>query len=127
MSNFTPKVKFETGFDGDQISMQLRRLKQVDAVKVAPYMIPENDGTVKMSFENQLKFTEVMLDLLPNYIEDFQGLFDADGNVISLEDAIAETYFQELIGRIAGRLMAISSPEENEGKNSQAGQDDSLK
>ena len=128
MSNFTPVVHFETEFDGDHVSMDLIRLKRGTMIKVAPYLKGKFvDGKITMTFDDQAKFSEVMADVVPVSVKNFSGLKAQDGTEIKLEDAVDETYFNELIGEIMGRLFAISKPTENEIKNSDRSPADSSK
>lgn len=122
MSNFTPLVEYKTNFDGDNITMQLQRLKRKDIMKVAPYLNGDigEDGEMTMSFENQIQFAEVMAEVLPGSVKSFIGLKDTEGNAIDIGNAIEEAYFQDLISEIMGKLFAISKPSEAELKNSEA-------
>lgn len=118
MSNFTPLVKFSLEFEGDSISMDLRRLKREAILKLSPYLTTNEQGKVTgLSFEDQTKFTNVMIEILPSYVTNFSGLVDAIGNLISLEDMIQEAYFQSLVSHIVSKLLLISSPDGGEEKN----------
>lgn len=113
MSNFTPKVPFATDYDGDKVTMNLKRFKKETIVKMSPYLMDnptETDGTVRMAFENEIELTKMMDDILPEQIEDFKGLVMPDGTVISLKEAMDEAYFMPLFKRILGKLFDISKP-----------------
>jgi len=120
MSRYTPLVPFATDFDGDHVTCNLRRLERGALLKLAPYL---ND-TGSMQFEDQAQFAEVMSDLLPEYVTDFRGLVDANGQPIDLDTVVRVAYFQALVGEIVGALLVSSKPTEDEVKNSQAGRAD---
>lgn len=123
MSGFTPSVSFTTEFDGDTVSMRLRRLKRKDLNKVSPYMkmADPKSGLVQLSLEESFEFLEIMSGVLPEYVQQFKGLTDAEGNPLDLNQALEESYFIPLISAITGRLFEISNVQEGEAKNS-AGQ-----
>ena len=74
MSNFTPKVKFVTDFDGDTISMQLARLKRKHVAVIAPFMKGvDADGSAVVEFSNQVEFSNAMMSVLPEVVSDFGG------------------------------------------------------
>ena len=103
MSKFTPLVKFETSFEEDEITMNLRRLKRVAFMSLTPYLTSGADGTV-----DEVAMMDVATELLPDYVQNFKGLVDAKGEEIALEDMIVETYFIELITEIIKELFDIS-------------------
>lgn len=111
MSNFTPLVHFEIEFDGDTVSMDLRRMQRKDQQKLVPFMSGDirEDGSRIMSFQSQHEMGEAMLDILPDHVSNFAGLTMPDGTAIALETAIEEIYFQELIADILAELMRISN------------------
>lgn len=129
MSNFTPTVKYETDFDDDHIVMELSRLKRKGILKISPFLAGgvQDDGTIKMSFEDQAQMATVMAEILPEHIRNFEGLKDADGNSINIDTVIDEAYFRDLVGEIMGVLFRISKPSENEVKNSERKPEDSSK
>lgn len=115
MSNFTPTVPFTTNFDGDTVSMDLARLKRKHVIIVAPFMKGvAKDGTAVIEFGTELSYSNAMIKILPEVVFNFNGLVTADSTLISLEDAINETYFSALIGAIMSKLFLISKPEEEE-------------
>ena len=105
MSKFTPTVKFEIEFDGDTISMDLRRLKNDHMIKLSQYFSPDSKDigltrTVKIIKEAKEVFTDCVIN--------FQGLKDASGNLLSLDSIFDELYFTQIFDEILGKLIHIS-------------------
>jgi len=122
MSKFTKQIKRTYQFDGDEVYVVMDRLKRKDALKIAPLMNePDENGKVKMSFEDSMKFTDVASGILKKYITVFTGLKDEDGVALVIEDIFGEdgaVYFMELISEIIGDLMEASfATEDNEKKS----------
>jgi len=111
MSKFTPTVAFTTEFDGDIVSMRLRRFKKREVMTLSPYFMANDDGNLTMSFENHTKFEEVVSSLLPKNVMDFSGLVDENGVPISFKD------FTELATAILKEMFLISRPSDGETKN----------
>jgi len=117
MSKFTPTVAFTTEFDGDIVSMRLRRFKKREVMTLSPYFMANDDGNLTMSFENHTKFEEVVSSLLPKNVMDFSGLVDENGVPISFKDMLDEAYFTELATAILKEMFLISRPSDGETKN----------
>lgn len=128
MSNFTPLADYTVEFEGDTVTMQLRRLKREDQQKLVPFMGEVgDDGKAKMTFKDQMEMSNAMQDLLPGHVKNFKGLRDANSANITLEVAIDEVYFQDLVGKILMELMHISNVGIKEEKKSEAQPDESSK
>ena len=113
MSNFTPLVPFSIEFDGDNITMNLRRMKKKLLMKIAPFFDDsevDKSGKLKLTIESQLVLVNMMEDVLPNQVENFDGLMAKDNTTIPLEDMIPEAYFLELSSDIFGEIFKISNP-----------------
>ncbi|KKL79399.1 hypothetical protein LCGC14_2015240 [marine sediment metagenome] len=112
MSQFTPTVKFTTEFDGDTITMTLKRLTRKQLHTCAPIM--ENLD----NFEKKLQYLDVMAQLLPDVVSDFRGLMTENGEA-SLESILEEGFFGPLIDEISGELFRISFHQEEDVKKSE--------
>mgnify|MGYP000536404972 CR=1 FL=1 len=109
MSNFTKTFDVNTTFEDDQITLVMSRMKRKDAFKLIPYMgEPDKEGNVKVSFAGQIELMNVAADLLPKYIKEMKGLKDEEGNAISIEDMLNESYFLDLVGIVLNELMLKS-------------------
>lgn len=123
MSGFTPTVRYETDFGDDHITMSLKRLKRKDFMKLSPYMgEPDGEGNMRITFQSQLEMMNVIGTQVPEYVENFQGLTDANGQALGIETVVEEVYFQDLLGEIIQELMRISHPSEADLKKSEAPQ-----
>ena len=123
MSNFTPLVHFDIEFDGDNISMDLHRLKKACMIKIAPHLPEEigEDGKVKMEFADEMQLLNILDELLPNNVDNFTGLKTADGIPITLDAMIKEGYFIPLASNILGKLVSITNPTKGEKDNPKDG------
>jgi len=114
MSGFTARVHFTTEFDGDTVSMQLGRLSTRHIMQMMPHfedaLDSENKPGLKFALNSELEVSRVATEFLPEYVYDFSGLKDSDGNAVSLETAISAWYFNQLISSILRKLMEISKP-----------------
>ncbi len=119
MSQFTPLVSFETEFEGDRITMKLRRLQRKDMQKLTPFMHAE-DGETKVSFTSQMEFSGMAMDLLPEYVSEFKGLTDSEGNTMTIEAILEEVYFTSLLQELVVEVFSISRLSGDDAKNSEA-------
>ena len=119
MSQFTPLVSYETEFEGDRITMNLRRLQRKDMQKLTPYMHAEDGGT-KITFSDQMEFSNMAMDLLPVYVSNFQGLTNSAGEPMSIESIIDEVYFSSLLQELVVEIFSISRLSGEDAKNSEA-------
>lgn len=120
MSQFTPTVKFTTEFDGDKITMTLKRLTRKQLHTCSPIM--ENLD----SFEKKLEYLDVMAKLLPDVVSDFQGLV-IQGKEVSLDIILQEGFFGPLIDEISGELFRVSFHQEEDVKKSEGSAEEPLK
>lgn len=113
MSRFTKKVTFETEFEGDTVSLKLARLKRKDMMTLSPFM-PDGD---QVGSAQTMDLMDVATNLLPDYVSDWVGPTDEDGNELSLEDVMEEMYFLELISAIVTKLFEASNMGTADAKN----------
>ena len=69
MSRFTKNITKEFDFDGDNVTVTMKRLKRKDALKLMPYIgEPNEQGEVEMTFNDQMEMIDVGGDMLKKYI-----------------------------------------------------------
>lgn len=117
MSGFTKSVPFTTQFDGDEVRMKLARLSRGDLAKFAPYIETAKESGGVMRFKDSMEMVDVAAQIIPQYVSQFQGLNDADGEPVDLETALEQSYFLPLVSVIIGRLVEVSSPKGEDEKN----------
>jgi len=122
MSNYSPLVKFETEFEGDKITMQLDQLTREVFLGWSPYMnLMDEDGNLDQ--EMTLKLVNESASMIPQFVKDFRGLKDANGDAIPLQTVVDKVYFIEIVTVIIMKLIEISrmgkgvEAEEVEGKS----------
>jgi len=115
MSNFSRATTHSTEFEGDTVTMSLHGLKRKHMMMLGPYMPSEGDG---MGAIESMKLLDVAAELLPDYVSDFKGLKDENGNALGFEDVVDEMYFIELISDIMSKLFDISNMGAKDAKNS---------
>lgn len=110
MSNFTPLVNKTYEFDGDTVHVTFARLRRKDMLTVLPVF-----SKLKDSEENSEEWTEgindvlnELADLLPDYVKEFKGLLDSEGNAIEIGTVAVEMYFMKLSAMIAMDLIKES-------------------
>ena len=124
MSKFTKSIIRKFEFEDDLVEVTLERMKRKDAMKLMPFVgEPDEDGTVKMTFSNQMEMLDMTGDLLPKYVKRISGLVDADGADVSVDTMCDEAYFLDLIGKIVQELMESSFMTKAERKKSNASQE----
>lgn len=75
MSNFTLNFTKTFSFDGDTVTVVMKRLTRESALRLAPYMKTGEDGEMRMSFEDNLKFMDVGAAVLKDCIVSMKGLY----------------------------------------------------
>ena len=115
MSNFVPSIKYTTQFEKDEVFMELSSLKTSDMAKLAPYMKEEGQPSTVESME----IMRVGGELLPGYVDNFSGLFDANGSPVSFETVLEQVYFIELVSDIMAKLFDISRMSPDQDLNSE--------
>ncbi|MCK5609649.1 hypothetical protein KAR91_47690 [Candidatus Pacearchaeota archaeon] len=120
MSKFTKQITKTYEFEGDNVVVKMKRLKRKDAIKLAPFMTePDEDGKVKMKFEESLNFMEESCKVLMKYVTSFTGLTDNEDKdlvegepvYMTAKEVLGEdgsTYFMNLISLMISDLMQAS-------------------
>ena len=121
MSNFTKTFNFTTQFEDDTVTVVMERLKRADTMKLLPFFgEPDSEGKQKISFKNRTELMDAMSDILPKTVKSVTGLHDENGEAISFEDVMNETYFAILINEIVDKLFENSFVSGEEIKKSNA-------
>lgn len=111
MSNFTPLVHKEYKFDGDTVKISFRRLSRkhmMDSMPVLRVLESAEDGSPEANAAINDILNEIA-DIIPEYIESFAGLRDAEGVDIDIVTVVNDMYFMKLCAMIANDLMKESA------------------
>jgi hypothetical protein len=105
MSKFTPLVKRTYEFQGDSISVSFRRLTRKHVLGFMPKVIAAQhcEGAEQLQAQNEM--LNDLVDLLPQYVEEFTGLRDTDGNAVQFDTVVSEIFFIDLVTEIGTDLM----------------------
>lgn len=117
MSGFTKTVAFETEFEGDHITMTLARLKRKTMLALSKYMPDTQDGAAVGALDS-MQLLDVAANELTEYVTEFRGLKDSDGNALTFAEVADEMYFLELVSDIVAKLFEISNMGAKDAKNS---------
>lgn len=113
MSRYTQKINKVFQFEGDDVKVRYTRLKRKKAFQVTaklPKGVGADNIREAVSITDALDVMEIMADYLPDQVVHFEGLSDADGNPVTLEEALDEAYFTELVADIALAIFEDSFP-----------------
>ena len=105
MSRFTPLVRKEYEFQGDTVKIAFKRLTRRHVLGLMPKVnaMQDDDGGAA-----QNEMVNDLIDLLPEYVVEFEGLKDENGEPIKFDTVVAEMYFIELVTDIGLDLMNAS-------------------
>ena len=113
MSNFTPLVKKEYEFEGDTIRVTFSRLKRKHMLSAMPLLAKltkakeaEDDEAVA---ELMGQILDTIVDVIPEYVQEFSGLNDAAGETVSIEAVIDNFYFMKLCMNMSLDMLNESS------------------
>ena len=118
MSNFTPLVEKEYDFDGDVVKVSFSRLRRQHMLAAMPAFKQfidakkDDDPDIigdKESLSALNDVLDIIIDVIPEYIDKFEGLKDATGEPISIETVISDLYFMTLCAKIATDMMKEST------------------
>ena len=110
MSNFTPQVEKTYEMEGDEIRVRFTRLKRKHILEFLPQISKMTmTGAEDISGE-QMAVVGELVGVLPEYVTEFAGLKDKDGNALEFTDVCEEVYFLELMTEIATDLITESMP-----------------
>ncbi len=130
MGNYKKTIHADIEFDGDEIKLDMKRLKRKDTLKVIPLLgEPNEEGEYVVTDPlKNLELMDAMTDILINpsrkYFVNFRGLFveneevimkqgkfvDDDNNPSTrnedlFKDVFEDSYFMPLIGQIIVAMM----------------------
>lgn len=117
MGNFTTDVVYNTVFDGDDITIKMKRLKVSHMKTLSPFIIRNDDGKVTMEFETLLDFVIVAAPILLECITSFEGCNDKDGKPIEFGTVVESNYFLTMLSGILDHLMSCSMVGSDEKKS----------
>ncbi len=111
MSNFTPLVTKQYDFDGDNVTVVFSRLRRNDMLnampKYAKLTAAGDDEAATTTAVNDI--LNDIADKIPEYVKDFSGLLDSEGNPISIETVVEDMYFLKLCASIATDMIKESA------------------
>lgn len=121
MGNFTKQITKTYEFDGDIVTVTMTRLRRIDAMVLTPFIKQYGDGSVKMSFGEQIDFINTAADILPNCIKSFSGLF-IEGVEVTRESEefniiMEDMYFMSLLSDILKDITVASFVSNEEKKD----------
>lgn len=108
MSRFTPLVKKQYTFQGDNVTVTFSRLTRKHVIELMPLINSLKGGDKDAENETLNK----IFDTVPKYVKDIKGLLDTDGNPIEVETIFSEMYFANLITEISLDVINESMPTE---------------
>lgn len=101
MSKFTPTVSREFEVDGDKVQVRFRRLTREQFGKLSPF-----DGVKEQT--KIMEMLEVVAPILKENVKEMTGLTDSEGNVVTLDMALAEAYFLGFMSDLVGAVVEES-------------------
>lgn len=94
-------------FEDEPYKVTMKRMKRKDALKLTPFMSePDENGEVKLSFQDKMDMLDVAADMLPKYITgiEYNGeIHDSKSELAT--NIIEEAYFMALAGELIGELV----------------------
>lgn len=97
MSNFTANVIHQTEFDGDRVTVSIKRARRKDMQLLSPCMRQDKEGNIKVTLDDSLGFMEIAEKIFPDRIESLSGLTDKSGLTLGVDDMLGASYFLPLI------------------------------
>lgn len=102
MSKFVKATAFETTYEGDTVRALLKPLTLPDAIRLEDLVSDRSKAD---------EFLMFLVDLLPRYVEEFDGLRDAGGGKLTINDVVGHRYFMDLLQQIGMALLRASLPQ----------------
>lgn len=118
MSNYIPNYESEIEFEGDTIRLEIAPLENDDFRKILPYFKEDDNGEIKLRFEDQEKFSTVSSEILKKYVVQFTGLKDHNGQPVDLDTVISKVYFIKLSGELFNQVFLASGISKEDEKKS---------
>lgn len=97
MSKFTQSVTKTFEFDGDKVTVVAKRIKRKHMMLVAPHSPEPGKNPTQ---EQNLAMLDALAGAILEYITEFIGLTDEEGEVLDFSVVVEEAYFHELLAEI---------------------------
>ena len=108
---------WETVFNGDKVTMEIRPLTVGEMILLTPHM-KEGNSDIVVQMEDNLKLSIVAGSILPKAVRDLKG-FTIDGQPPQLETVCDNVKFVGLVISLLLELAKISTITVEESKNSE--------
>lgn len=99
MTGYVRSIEFESEFEGEKVSCNLKPLSFPDLLKMQ-----------STEAANEEDAARVIAEIVPNYVSNFVGPKASDGTTVDIQEICAVAYFFELSMAIGRRLLAASIP-----------------
>jgi hypothetical protein len=113
MSNFTPLVKKTYQFEGDIVEVTFARLKRKHMLKIIPHISAmtkaQEDADQAAIADTTTTMLNIIIDALPEYVTEINGLTSKEGGNVGLEDITNEMYFMGLATDICMDILNEST------------------
>ena len=109
MSSFTKEIQlgpFE--FDGDSITLVVRRLKRKDLKKIQPFLMSDGKGSITVDPLQSLDMIDSIAPILPKRVISVSGFSPESETEKALEIILDESYFLNLLVDMITQLMEKS-------------------
>lgn len=118
MSQFTPLVRRTYDFQNDKVNVAFKRLQRKHVLGFMPKVQAAQKAKGDAALNAQNEMVNDLIDLLPEYVMEFDGLKDDNGDKIEFNTVVNEMYFIDLVTNIGMDLMNESVVMDGpEGKN----------
>lgn len=112
---------WETEFNGDKVTMQVRPLKRWAMQQVAPLMVAaarleSNEDNAAGAADLTFKIQSECLEILKQHVKDISG-FEINGEQPTVDILTEESVFAGLCTEIISRLVIISQLSRDDEKN----------
>lgn len=110
MGRFTPTVTFTTEFDGDKVTVEFRRMRSDQGMRLAPFLRPSEDGKgiAPLSIEDKIGLFRESIPILRECLVSITGSKQPDGTENSVDTILTQEYFGPLVREIMERIMEAS-------------------
>jgi hypothetical protein len=100
MSGYLPKIRFDTEYEGDKVSIQMNALTRGAFVRVMPAL-----EEARRSTANKMAVYDIACDVLNEHVESITGLRDGNGDAITKEAFLNAVYFVDLVTAAFNKLI----------------------
>jgi hypothetical protein len=99
MSGYVRATKFEVDFYGEKVTGTLSQLTLADLLRIQNATGTGDDDLARLHSE-----------VLPKYVKDLSGVFDADGEPVPIDEICTTAYFFQLALSIGVKLAEAATP-----------------